>query len=170
MYNSWCSCGTMDNPLIQYLNRPELVVKVQEFFGINYNNNDDKKKDRESEEDHIKDPVPGITVTNKFWYYLFIIGTELGDETFYACFIPFWFWNVDGVVGRRFVLVWATLMYLGQALKDIMCCPRPPPPVIKLQSKWAAEFGLPSTHAMVGVSIPFSILLYTHERYEYLRT
>lgn len=45
--------------------------------------------------------------------------------------------------------------------------PRPGPPVIKLQHKWALEYGFPSTHAMVGVSIPFSILLYTMNRYEY---
>lgn len=169
----------MDLPWIEYLNRPELVVKVQEFFGIRYHDDNKKTDDRvpvvasEKVEDAKSDELSqqegegelaGITVTNKFWYYLFIIGTELGDEMFYACFIPFWFWNVDGVVGRRFVLVWATLMYIGQALKDILCLPRPPKPVVKLQSRWAAEYGLPSTHAMVGVSIPFSILLYTHER------
>lgn len=29
------------------------------------------------------------------------------------------------------------------------------------------EYGMPSTHAMVAVSIPFSILLYTMNRYQY---
>lgn len=53
-------------------------------------------------------------VNNKFWYYLFVIGTELGDELFYATFIPFWFWNVDGAVGRRVVLVWTVVMYIGK--------------------------------------------------------
>lgn len=38
---------------------------------------------------------------------------------------------------------------------------------MKLQTKWALEYGMPSTHAMVGVSIPFSVLLYTIDRYQY---
>lgn len=117
------------------MNSPELVVKVQTWLGIKY--------------PEVDESTAGITVRNLFLYYLFVIGTELGDETFYACFIPCWFWNVDGAVGRRFVFVWALLMYIGQALKDVLRCPRPPKPVIKLQEKWAAEYGLPSTHAMV---------------------
>lgn len=88
-------------------------------------------------------------ITNKFWYYLFIIGTELGDELFYATMIPFWFWNIDGAVGRRVVFVWSVVMYVGQGLKDIIRWPRPGPPVQRLQSKWSVEYGMPSTHAMV---------------------
>lgn len=60
-------------------------------------------------ETEIKDYV----VTNWFWYYLFVFGTLLGDEVFYASFIPFWFWNIDGAVGRRIVMVWAIIMYIG---------------------------------------------------------
>lgn len=52
-------------------------------------------------------------INNKFWYYLFVLGTALGDEIFYATFIPFWFWNIDGAVGRRVVLVWTIVMYIG---------------------------------------------------------
>ncbi|XP_041982263.1 sphingosine-1-phosphate phosphatase 1-like [Aricia agestis] len=106
-------------------------------------------------------------VNNKFWYYLFVLGTALGDEIFYATFIPFWFWNIDGAVGRRVVLVWTIVMYIGQGFKDIIRWPRPGYPVKKLQEKWAIEYGMPSTHAMVGVSIPFSVLLYTMDRYQY---
>ncbi|XP_053612604.1 sphingosine-1-phosphate phosphatase 1-like [Plodia interpunctella] len=107
------------------------------------------------------------TINNKFWYYLFVVGTALGDEIFYATFIPFWFWNIDGAVGRRVVLVWTVVMYIGQGFKDIIRWPRPGYPVKKLQTKWAIEYGMPSTHAMVGVSIPFSVLLYTMDRYQY---
>lgn len=57
--------------------------------------------------------------------------------------------------------------FSGQGIKDILRWERPGPPVIKLQSKWAMEYGMPSTHAMVAVSIPFSILLYTMNRYQY---
>ncbi|CAK1601426.1 unnamed protein product [Parnassius mnemosyne] len=106
-------------------------------------------------------------ISNKFWYWLFVLGTALGDEIFYATFIPFWFWNIDGAVGRRVVLVWTVVMYIGQGFKDIIRWPRPGYPVKKLQQKWAIEYGMPSTHAMVGVSIPFSVLLYTMDRYQY---
>jgi sphingosine-1-phosphate phosphatase 1 len=54
------------------------------------------------------------TITNSFWYYLFLFGTELGDELFYTTFIPFLFWNVDGAIGRRVVLVWAIVMSIGK--------------------------------------------------------
>lgn len=60
-----------------------------------------------------KDAVE-LSINNKFWYYLFVLGTELGDEIFYATFIPFWFWNIDGAVGRRVVLVWTVVMYIGE--------------------------------------------------------
>ncbi|CAG9113902.1 unnamed protein product [Plutella xylostella] len=106
-------------------------------------------------------------INNRFWYYLFVLGTALGDEIFYATFIPFWFWNIDGAVGRRVVLVWTVAMYIGQGFKDIIRWPRPGFPVKKLQKKWAIEYGMPSTHAMVGVSIPFSVLFYTMDRYQY---
>lgn len=88
-------------------------------------------------------------INNKCWYYLFLIGTELGDEFFYATMIPFWFWNIDGAVGRRVVFVWSIVMYIGQGLKDIIRWPRPGYPVQRLASKWSIEYGMPSTHAMV---------------------
>ncbi|XP_029034483.1 sphingosine-1-phosphate phosphatase 2-like [Osmia bicornis bicornis] len=108
------------------------------------------------------------TIKNYFWYYLFLFGTQLGDEIFYSTFIPFWFWNIDGAVGRRVVLVWAVIMTIGQILKDVICWPRPAcPPAVRLQSKWAEEYGMPSTHAMIGISIPFSVVLFTMNRYIY---
>ncbi|GAB1859765.1 Sphingosine-1-phosphate phosphatase 1 [Camponotus japonicus] len=111
---------------------------------------------------------PHYTITNSFWYYLFLFGTELGDEIFYSSFIPFLFWNIDGAVGRRVVLVWAIVMTIGQVLKDIICWPRPAcPPAVRLQNKWSQEYGMPSTHAMVGFAIPFSIVLFTMNKYIY---
>lgn len=112
--------------------------------------------------------IEAYTIKNYFWYYLFRFGTELGDEIFYATFIPFWFWNVDAAVGRRIVLVWSIIMTVGQALKEIFCWPRPScPPAVRLQKKWALEYGMPSTHAMVAVAIPFSVIVFTMNRYVY---
>ncbi|XP_062552595.1 sphingosine-1-phosphate phosphatase 2-like [Armigeres subalbatus] len=200
--------------LIEYLKGPELVVKVQEFFGIEYlhcrengkidssdaycggvgsslrtrtklrdgnkQNGDLTNLDEDSSSSSSggndsdkcqggadKETVMPYRITNKFWYYLFLIGTELGDEIFYATFIPFWFWNIDSAVGRRVIMVWSAVMYVGQSLKDVIRWPRPGFPVSRLQKKWALEYGMPSTHAMVSVAIPFSVLIYTHDRYIY---
>jgi sphingosine-1-phosphate phosphatase 1 len=63
----------------------------------------------------------GYIITNWGWYYLFVLGTALGDEIFYASFIPFWFWNIDGAVGRRVVLVWTVIMYIGNSYHNVSC-------------------------------------------------
>ncbi|KAL5282419.1 SGPP1 family protein [Megaselia abdita] len=163
------------NRIINVLKSPELVVTIQEYFGVkyiydhsSYNNDNTLTRNR-----RVNIPKEYISfhkdylIVNKFWYWVFIVGTELGDELFYATFIPFWFWNIDGAVGRRVIFLWSIIMYIGQALKDIIRWGRPGPPVIKLQSKWSVEYGFPSTHAMVAVSIPFSVLIFTQYRYIY---
>lgn len=104
-------------------------------------------------------------ITNRFWYYLFVLATELGDEIFYATMIPFWFWNIDGAVGRRVVFVWSVVMYIGQSAKDVIRWPRPGRPVHRLQQKWGLEYGMPSTHAMVAVAMPFSVVAFMADRY-----
>lgn len=50
--------------LWNYLNSPELVFTVQSFFGVEKVDKDDSKKFR---------------VGNKFFHYLFLLGTELGE-------------------------------------------------------------------------------------------
>jgi len=143
-------------------------------------NNDDDGKDREMVDDEAlessgyssgeKDGTNVIyyKINNIFWYSLFWIGSQLGDEGFYALFFSFWFWNIDGAVGRRVILIWNLIMYIGQAFKDIIRWQRPSmPPVIKLESKWALEYGMPSTHAMIGISVPASVIIFTMNRYEY---
>ena len=106
-------------------------------------------------------------IENQFWYYLFSFGASLGYELFYASFFPIWFWNIDSAVGRRLVLVWVIVMYFGQALKDVVKWPRPAsPPVVILEPEYANEYGMPSTHAMVGSALPVSLIIFTLNRYE----
>jgi hypothetical protein len=59
----------MNRDLFEYLKSPELVVRVQEYFGVEYlqNKTEDKK-------------ASDVRINNKFWYYLFLFGTFLGDE------------------------------------------------------------------------------------------
>lgn len=131
----------MISETIDYLKDPHLVARIQRYFGVRISNKHDKKKtpERETKVDNelvcnknginkesfknideadkyislSDDDQENPLVTNYFWHYLFLFGTELGDEIFYSSFIPFWFWNVDGAVGRRVVLVWATVMTIG---------------------------------------------------------
>lgn len=97
---------------MEYLKQPELVANIQKIFGVrkikDIDNITSDTRNYCSKNDYIID--------NKFWYYVFRFGTALGDETFYSAFIPFWFWNIDGAVGRRVVLVWSIVMYVGTFL------------------------------------------------------
>ncbi|XP_066198898.1 sphingosine-1-phosphate phosphatase 1 isoform X2 [Saccopteryx leptura] len=106
-------------------------------------------------------------VSNWPLYYLFCFGTELGNELFYILFFPFWIWNLDALVGRRLVVIWVLVMYLGQCTKDIIRWPRPAsPPVVKLEVFYNSEYSMPSTHAMSGTAIPISMVLLTYGRWQ----
>ncbi|EPY86173.1 sphingosine-1-phosphate phosphatase 1 [Camelus ferus] len=106
-------------------------------------------------------------VSNWPLYYLFCFGTELGNELFYILFFPFWIWNLDALVGRRLVVIWVLVMYLGQCTKDIIRLPRPAsPPVVKLEVFYNSEYSMPSTHAMSGTAIPISMILLTYGRWQ----
>ncbi|XP_057380849.1 sphingosine-1-phosphate phosphatase 2-like [Daphnia carinata] len=176
---------------ILYLNEPIHVANIQRYFGLERRESPIFKKstqcattnshstptdnpkevctsssDGESSESDLE--PQDYVIHNYYWYWLFKFGTMLGDEIFYASVFPFWFWNIDGAAGRRIINIWALSMFIGQSLKDIICWPRPLcPPVIRMENKWAMEYGMPSTHAMVSVTVPFSVILLTANRYEY---
>ncbi|XP_071476665.1 sphingosine-1-phosphate phosphatase 2-like [Diadema antillarum] len=107
-------------------------------------------------------------VHNKFWYYLFAFGAALGDDIFYYTFYPFWFFNLSPWIIRRVALMWGLLMYIGQSSKEIIKWPRPSaPPVAPLERRYFREYGMPSTHAMVGTLVPFTILVVSWDKVEY---
>lgn len=107
-------------------------------------------------------------IENKLLFYLFTLGTELGNELFYISFFPYFMWNVDAFVSRRLVVVWVWVMYLGQCTKDLIRWPRPAsPPVVKVEMFYNSEYSMPSTHAMSGTAIPVSLFLITYSRWEY---
>lgn len=90
-------------------NEPQSGNEYQE-----QNTDDDSSTTNTEHKEHHHHHQAPFIITNRFWYYLFVIGTEFGDEIFYATMIPFWFWNIDGAVGRRVVFVWAIVMYIGE--------------------------------------------------------
>uniref|UniRef100_A0AAV2JFI4 Phosphatidic acid phosphatase type 2/haloperoxidase domain-containing protein n=1 Tax=Knipowitschia caucasica TaxID=637954 RepID=A0AAV2JFI4_KNICA len=107
-------------------------------------------------------------IENRFLYYIFTFGTELGNELFYITFFPFVMWNIDAFVARRIILVWVWVMYLGQCTKDLLGWSRPAsPPVVKVEMFYNSEYSMPSTHAMSGTAIPFALFYMTHARWEY---
>ncbi|KAM9378665.1 sphingosine-1-phosphate phosphatase 2 [Phaethornis superciliosus] len=107
-------------------------------------------------------------VKNYFYYYLFKFSAALGEEIFYITFLPFTYWNIDHSVSRRMIIIWSIVMYIGQVSKDILKWPRPlSPPVVKLEMRTDAEYGMPSTHAMAATAISFSFLIATANQYKY---
>uniref|UniRef100_A0A663LPE4 Sphingosine-1-phosphate phosphatase 2 n=1 Tax=Athene cunicularia TaxID=194338 RepID=A0A663LPE4_ATHCN len=106
-------------------------------------------------------------VKNYFYYYLFKFSAALGEEIFYITFLPFTYWNIDHSVSRRMIIIWSIVMYIGQVSKDILKWPRPlSPPVVKLEMRTDAEYGMPSTHAMAATAISFSFLIATVNQYK----
>lgn len=104
---------------------------------------------------------------SRFLYYLFSLGTELGNELFYILFFPFCIWNLDAWLGRRLIIIWVWVMYLGQCTKDVIRWPRPAsPPVVKLEVFYNSEYSMPSTHAMSGTAIPLALLLLSYGRWQ----
>ncbi|XP_050404597.1 sphingosine-1-phosphate phosphatase 1 [Patella vulgata] len=111
---------------------------------------------------------PEFIIGNYLIFALFRFGAELGNEFFYMIFYSFTLWNFDSKICLKIVLVWVLIMYVGQSMKDVIRWPRPAsPPVFQLESRYALEYGMPSTHAMVGTAIPYCLLMFTHGRYEY---
>uniref|UniRef100_A0A8C8R842 Sphingosine-1-phosphate phosphatase 1 n=1 Tax=Pelusios castaneus TaxID=367368 RepID=A0A8C8R842_9SAUR len=109
-----------------------------------------------------------ISIRSPLLYYLFSLGTELGNELFYILFFPFCIWNLDAWVGRRLIIVWVWVMYLGQCTKDVIRWPRPAsPPVVKLEVFYNSEYSMPSTHAMSGTAIPLALVLLSYGRWQY---
>ncbi|KAI5611703.1 sphingosine-1-phosphate phosphatase 1 [Silurus asotus] len=109
-----------------------------------------------------------FVISNRFLYYVFTLGTELGNELFYISFFPFLTWNVDPYAARRLISIWVLVMYLGQCTKDLVRWPRPAsPPVVKLEVFYDSEYSMPSTHAMSGTAVPLGLFLLTYGRWEY---
>lgn len=94
-------------------------------------------------------------------YYAFKFSSFFGDEAFYLTCLPFMTWNVDSYLMRHVVIVWGIAMYCGQVMKDIFQWSRPAtPPVVRLDTDFAQEFSMPSTHAVAASSIPL-VMAYT---------
>ncbi|XP_074496683.1 sphingosine-1-phosphate phosphatase 2 [Sebastes fasciatus] len=111
---------------------------------------------------------PKYEVRNWLLHFLFLLSAGLGHEVFYITCLPCIHWNLDPFLCRRLVNMWTLVMYVGQAMKDVLKLPRPfSPPVVKLETRVDAEYGLPSTHAMAAITISFTVLLSAPSRIQF---
>ncbi|CAN0235448.1 unnamed protein product [Ectocarpus sp. 12 AP-2014] len=101
-------------------------------------------------------------VGNAPLHALFTAASALGDEAFYTVALPLCAWVLDLELSRRLAFFWASTYYTGQAAKEVFRLPRPPAPVVRLEHRYSAEYGLPSTHTM-GSLIPL-FLVACHSR------
>nr|XP_033486810.1 sphingosine-1-phosphate phosphatase 2 isoform X1 [Epinephelus lanceolatus] len=111
---------------------------------------------------------PQYEVRNHLLHFLFLLSAGLGHEIFYITCLPCIHWNLDPFLCRRLVNMWTLVMYIGQLMKDVLKLPRPlSPPVVKLEMRVDAEYGLPSTHAMAATAISFTVLLSAQSRIQF---
>ena len=114
--------------------------------------------------------VPEVTVeTCSLIDLYFKLATTMGYEPFYITFLPYLCWNVDMLVARHLIVLWALSMYIGQAAKCLIKWRRPSaPPAVRLEDNpvLEQEYGFPSTHAIVCTTVPFYLLYLLPQRYE----
>lgn len=163
----------------------ELVVNFQKFCGLrwvakaNYQSTDNMNKAEMEEPERKLDKCSrncNIEKTdienldfkyNSLLHILFYLSSTLGDEQVLIAVLSFVLWNIDVKAVIRVYLSLAISLYFGQAAKDTFLEPRPPsPPVIRVERKYAEEYTMPSTHAMIGLVVPFSLVYYTCEHFE----
>ena len=66
------------------------------------------------------------------------------------------------LLGFAYICLTLLIPFSLQALKDLLCWPRPPmPAVVRLEQRWDAEHGMPSTHAMMALAVPVTICTLT---------
>jgi len=88
-----------------------------------------------------------------FWNMMSIVGSH----DFFLAFFPMVLFGFGCIsFGGRLVQRVAMGIYIGNIIKDYLCLPRPPcPPVTQLNNSGNKEFGLPSTHAVTAICLPF---------------
>ena len=136
--------------LLRWLHDPELVWRWQSRFGV---------EKLPVPADHDPNSVLPHRIGNRGWLWLFRLGAWIGHEMFYLLVFPLWWWNLDTDTARKVYAVWALVMWMGQGGKELIGWPRPAsPPVVVLERAFIEEFGFPSSHAVVAVALPSTLL------------
>ena len=154
---------------VERLRSPSLVWGFQQFCGVRSEvvNSYTVGTSPNTSSDEKTPPSPPVK-TNPLVDAYFRCATEVGYEMFYITMFPVLHYNVDTVMFRQMIILWSLSMYAGQALKAVFCWKRPPyPPVIRLENNptLEAEYGFPSTHAIVSTTTPIHLLFASYQRY-----
>ncbi|KAH7645299.1 sphingosine-1-phosphate phosphohydrolase-like protein [Dermatophagoides farinae] len=153
---------------IYSLHDPIHVERFQKTFGLEIIHDQQNDEPRTNHLSSISSSLSKkYRIRNYLWYYLFSFGARLGYEVFYALSFSYLYWNLDSFICRQLMLIWAILMYTGQALKDVIRIPRPNGPnIVILEPEYSFEYGMPSTHAMLAAMIPLTLYSLLSNRYQ----
>eukprot|EP01112_Ceratiomyxa_fruticulosa_P014197 TRINITY_DN4049_c0_g1_i2.p1 TRINITY_DN4049_c0_g1~~TRINITY_DN4049_c0_g1_i2.p1 ORF type:complete len:443 (+),score=56.49 TRINITY_DN4049_c0_g1_i2:293-1621(+) len=97
---------------------------------------------------------------NKVLDVFFFCASILGDELFYIMFLPLCCWVFSYRLASHMSLLMSLNVGLGNIFKNILSLPRPPSPPVWLNSSRQLDHGMPSTHTMSAVSLPWYWILY----------
>ncbi|PRW39349.1 lipid phosphate phosphatase delta [Chlorella sorokiniana] len=109
---------------------------------------------------------------------LFMHSSHSVSVTFYASFLPTLFWLGLPELGRDLVLLMTLSLFVGNAIKDLVCSPRPlglaygrqrlkflaadsSDEEVQLNAK---EYGLPSSHTLNSLCLNFFAVWYFYDR------
>lgn len=92
----------------------------------------------------------------------FNIASMLGEEFFFIVFLPVSVWMLNAHLTIHLCFLLAMSVGFGNILKNIFLIPRPPHPPVWVHTDKEKDHGMPSTHTMTAVSLPWYFLIYYH--------
>jgi len=97
---------------------------------------------------------------NPFLDVYFKIATMMGEELFLISLLPFTSWILRPLLAVHQCLLLALAVGGGNILKNLFQIPRPSSPPVWTHVPPEKDHGLPSTHTMTCISIPWYFLVY----------
>lgn len=90
----------------------------------------------------------------------FKFSSLLGEELFYILVLPLSSWVIASQLAVHLTMLLAMSVGIGNILKNFFLIPRPPHPPVWVHANHETDHGLPSTHTMTAVTIPWYLLIY----------
>lgn len=90
----------------------------------------------------------------------FAIASMLGEEIFYILFLPLSAWVVSSQFAVHLTMLLAMSVGIGNILKNIFRIPRPPHPPVWIHVDTEKDYGLPSTHTMTAITLPWYFVIF----------
>lgn len=90
----------------------------------------------------------------------FSIASMLGEEIFYILFLPLSAWVVSSQFAVHLTMLLAMSVGGGNILKNLFKIPRPSHPPVWVPNEAEKDYGLPSTHTMTAITLPWYFVVY----------